>query len=97
MIFHQELLFFIRDRIIPYLERCRRLFAGTQSALNHVRQKCGNLSKSCQNLDELKEKLVETIENYIAEKITFTQDVLIKNGLSILSDKKEEVILVYGN
>jgi translation initiation factor 2B subunit (eIF-2B alpha/beta/delta family) len=45
----------------------------------------------------LKEKLIESIESFIAEKITFAQDILIKNGLAILSDKKEEVILVYGN
>jgi hypothetical protein len=41
--------------------------------------------------------MIESIEDFIANKITFAQDLLIKNGLSILSDKKEEVILVYGN
>lgn len=97
MIFHQELLYFIRDKIIPFLERCRRLFDGTQYALNHIRQKIGHFSKRCQNLDELKDKMVETIEIFIAEKIAFAQDVLIKKGMSILSDKQEEVILVYGN
>ena len=41
--------------------------------------------------------MIEYIDSLIAEKITFAQDVLIKNGMSILSDKQEEVILVYGN
>lgn len=41
--------------------------------------------------------MIEAIEDFIANKITFAQDLIVQNGLSILSDKKEEVILVYGN
>ena len=87
----------LSEKIIPFLERCRRLFAGTSYALNHLKQQVGHFSQSCKNLEELKESMVESIEDFIANKITFAQDLLIKNGLSILSDKKEEVILVYGN
>lgn len=37
IIYHQEILHLLRDKIIPFLERCRRLFAGTSYALNHLK------------------------------------------------------------
>jgi hypothetical protein len=71
IIYHQELLLLLSDKIIPFLERCRRLFAGTSYALNHLKQQVGHLSKTCKNLEELKERMVESIEDFIASKITF--------------------------
>ena len=41
MVYHQELLQYIRDKTIPFLESCKRLFAGTQYMLDHIKQKIG--------------------------------------------------------
>jgi len=36
--YHRELLALIRDKICPCLEKCRRLFSGTDYALKLIRQ-----------------------------------------------------------
>jgi hypothetical protein len=61
----------IRDRIIPFLERCKRLFAGTDYALKEVRREIGQISKTCKNLLELKERVIEKIDEFIVERIIF--------------------------
>ena len=40
--------------------------------------------------------MIEKIDDYIVERITVAQDLLLRNGMSIMSNKTEEVILVYG-
>lgn len=77
----------IRDRIIPFFERCKRLFAGTDYALKELRREIGHISKSSKNLNELKEEVIEKIDDFIVERIIFAQDVLYKNGMSIISSK----------
>lgn len=86
----------LRSKIVPFLERCKRLFAGTQNALNEVRKEIGTISQSCKDLAELKEQLIEKIDDFIVERIIVAQDLLLRNGMSIMSNKLEEVILVYG-
>lgn len=44
VVYHQELLQVIRGKIIPFLERCKRLFAGTENALSDVRKEIGIIS-----------------------------------------------------
>ena len=41
--------------------------------------------------------MIEVIEDFIQLRVVYAQDILLKNGLSLFSDKKQEVILVYGN
>ena len=52
----------IRDRIIPFFERCKRLFAGTDYALKELRREIGHISKSSKNLNELKEEVIENLQ-----------------------------------
>ena len=37
------------------------------------------------------------MDEFIDERIVFAQDALVKNALTLFSDKIEEVFLVYGN
>ena len=37
------------------------------------------------------------LDEFINERIIFAQDAVVENALLLLSDKREEVILVYGN
>ena len=41
--------------------------------------------------------MIEKIDDFIVERIVYAQDALVKNGDKILSDKREEVVLIYGN
>jgi len=70
-IYHQELLKLIRDKIVPYLERCRRLYAGTENAFQYVRNQIGTLSNETSNLNQLKEQLLVRIDEFIMERIIY--------------------------
>jgi translation initiation factor eIF-2B subunit delta len=45
----------------------------------------------------LKEQILEAIDSFINERILYAQDTLINNALKILSETREETILVFGN
>lgn len=64
-----EILSLIRDKIQPFLEKCRRLFAGTDYALQYVRTQIQQIKSSSSN--ELKEKLIEKIDDFIVERIVY--------------------------
>lgn len=55
------------------------------------------IAKSSQNLQELKDQLIESVDEYIKERIIYAQDQILTEGLKLLNSRKEEVILVYGN
>lgn len=47
-------------------------------------------------MEEIKSTLIDKIDNFIIERISYAQDAIVTNGDKILSDKREEVIMVYG-
>ena len=97
MIYHQELLQLIRDKIVPYLEKCRRFFSGTDYAMQYIRTQITKIAPRSSGLSEMKEELFKILDEFINERIIFAQDALVKNALTLFSDKEEEVFLVYGN
>lgn len=97
MIYHAALNKKIRDEIVPFLRKCRRLYAGTEISLKYIRDQISKQGQQTKTLDELKVNMIEAIDEYITNRVIMAQEVLITYGLSILSDKKEEVILTFGN
>lgn len=95
--YHQELMSLIRDKIVPLLEQCSSFSSGTEYAIRHLRTQVGNMRQNCKSLEDLKEKILECIEDFIKLRILYAQDTLINNGLNIISEHIEENILVYGN
>jgi len=73
------------------------MHSGTKYALQYIKQKIGDLAQSTSNLNELKDKVIEAIDEFIMERIVYAQDLLINQGVKIISDKREEVIMIYGN
>lgn len=61
----------IRDKIVPYLNKCKRLFAGTETALQYIRSRIGKFAETTNNLNELKVKLMECIDDFIMERIIY--------------------------
>ena len=42
--YHQQLIGLIRDEVVPYIEKCKRLFSGTKYALVFIRNKITKLA-----------------------------------------------------
>ena len=42
------------------------------------------MTESYMGLDQLQQKLSDDVDNYIEEKIVFAQEMMVKNGLSLL-------------
>lgn len=97
IIFHQELLGLLRDQVVPYFKQCRRqLLSGTLNVMDHLRSQITHFSRDC-DLEELRSRSLDCIDTYIDNRILYAQDLLIRNGSSIISEKREETLLVYGN
>lgn len=45
----------------------------------------------------MKDQLIESLDEFIMERIIYAQVQLIDQGLKLFSDKREEVILTLGN
>lgn len=96
MVYYQELQHLIREEIIPYISNCRRLLSGTKYAIQFIRTMIDKIAKTSQNLQDLKDQLIESVDEFIKERIIYAQDTLLTEGLKLFS-RREEVILVYGN
>ena len=97
--------------IQPFFEKCKKVVGnkifsgagdkerslsdGTENAVIYLRNQIGRTNAS--DINELKKKLIENVDDFIIERIVYAQDLLIKNGDKIIHDKRQEVILVYGN
>ena len=87
----------LSNQAIPFFEKCRRLLSATQGAVEYLLFKMGQLSQESENLETFKQSAMQVVDDYIDNRILYAQDLVIQNGLSILSEKREETILVYGN
>jgi hypothetical protein len=65
------------------IRRTNRLHAGALNALDEITPKVEKMVEN-NSLEELKGKLNEIISNYIEEKIVFAQELMVKNGMSLL-------------
>lgn len=65
------------------IKRTNRLHAGAINALDEITPKVEKMVENY-TLDELKKKLTEIITNYIEEKIVFAQELMVRNGMSLL-------------
>lgn len=48
-------------------------------------------------MEEIREKTLEFMIDFMNLRILYAQDTLINNGLKIISENREEVILVFGS
>ena len=55
------------------------------------------MDESVKGLDEFKKNILDIIDEFLQERIVIAQDAIVDNALKMLSDKRQEVILVYGN
>ena len=85
------------DSVLPYFEKCRRLLSGPQNALSHLRTQVGLIQQESGNLAQFKTSALEFIDEFIDNRILYAQDLVLANGKSIISEKREETLLVYGN
>lgn len=83
--------------IEPNISKCKQLFPGTKFAIKFVKNKIVYVGQKTNNLQEFKEEMMSEIDEFIMVKILYAQDIIIQNGLKIISDKREEVIMVYAN
>ena len=65
------------------IRQTNRLHAGALNALDEISTKVEKFAENC-SLEELKAKLEKTISNYIEEKIVFAQEMMVRNGMSLL-------------
>ena len=61
----------IRDRIVPYLQKCIKMTSGTKNALQYVRNEIGKAAEKTDNLPALKEAMVEIIDSFIMERMIY--------------------------
>ena len=97
LIWHQQLTRHLYDQIFPYFEKCRRLLSGTQNALTHFKTQLSLVIQESDSLEQLRPVTLQKIDSFIDNRILYAQDLLLSNGTSIISEKREETLLVYGN
>ena len=61
----------IRNKILPYLERCKRLYAGSKYCVTFLCDRLQMYIEQTKDLNELKEKLMEAIDYFIMYKIVY--------------------------
>ena len=57
----------------------------------------GLITQDSDTLEQFKMSAMEQIDQFIDNRILYAQDLLLSNGTSIISEKREETLLVYGN
>jgi predicted DNA-binding protein len=88
--------------IQPFFEKCKKVVGnkifsgvgdkersmsdGTENAVIYLRNQIGRTNAS--DINELKKKLIENVDDFIIERIVYAQDLLIKNGDKIIHDKR---------
>ena len=67
----------LRDQIIPFFEKCRRLLSATQGAVEYLLFQMGHLSQEAENLETFKQSAMQVIDDYIDNRILYAQDLVI--------------------
>jgi hypothetical protein len=81
--------------IVQQLKATNKLHIGVINALDEFTVRYEHWVSNLTTVESLKLFLRQSVDKYIQEKIVYAQEAMVENGMSLLS-KKKNTVMVYG-
>lgn len=82
--------------MVEQIYETNRLHEGVKNAINDIGDQLNYFTESLPGLAEFIEHSNDIVDKFIRERIVSAQDLMVQNGLSLLSKNKKEVIMCFG-
>ena len=83
------------DQYSQFLHMCRPLISGVQTAIKYLLQNVSSIPVRAGVTDShAKQWLLDKLDNFVTEKLVYSIDIIVENGLKHLMDG--DVILTFG-